>query len=1020
MRRHRPVALLVPLALLAAAITSPDAGAAPAAAGWDTRAVRGVIDRLLTDDQSRQVELEALPPAATEQFRIGWHSGKVRIGGTTPSAMLAGFNAYLDRIAKVDVSWNGDSLGRLPRTLPRPAAEIRQDATVANRFALNDTDDGYTGAFRTWSDWEREIDVLALHGINQVFVPVGAEAVYLDTFRQFGYSEDELLRWIPQPSHQPWWLLQNMCCFPSAVTADLVEARAALGRRIVHRLRELGITPVLPGYFGTVPPDFASKVPDARTVPQGGWVGFARPDWLDPTSPAFGQVAKAFYAASANRFGASTHYKMDLLHEGGTPGPVPVGPASKAVQDALDQAHPGATWVFLGWQNNPRPDTLAAIDRSKVLIVDGLSDRYPGWNRNDTWPDTTYAFGSIWNFGGHTTIGANTGVWEDRFWTWRAETGSTLDGIAVMPEASDNNPAAFDYLTGLAWRNGPVDRNAWFADWAARRYGGTDSPAAQAWRRIGATAYSLPADGDTEAQDGLYAAEPALTATSGGTWSPGSMQYDGTAFAAALPALLQVDPALRRSSAYRYDLADVTRQVLSNRSRTLLPRIKAAYDAKLPAEFDRLAGLWLRQLALLEQVTATNPQTMLGPWLADARSWGADAAQADALERSARTLLTVWGTRAGYDAGLADYANREWSGLIGGYYAPRWKAYLDELSAALKQNRPPKSFDWYQRGADWAASTGSLPTAPTGDIHRVAGEVLSFLRANPEPVATTATVEPRNLPDGGTATVTVALHNPDPFRAASTVKVTLTPAAGSGLTVRQPVVAVADLAPNQRATATFTVDATGPADGFYANLAAIVDASTGGSAQTVRVLRAQPVQSPNLIRSTNDAVFGQRGDRFLIEGAGNDLWGSTKHFGAIYRDDLLADGATVTTRVVSQNRTGPWARAGLIAGTDLAGNDSRGFANIAVTPDNGCVFSYDSNGDGTLDRTAQLTGLTTPLWVRLTRTGDTVSGSCSTDGTTWRMAGSFAVPARAALDAGLFMSAANGGSGARGAVEFDW
>ena len=103
---------------------------------------------------------------------------------------------------------------------------------------------------------------------------------------------------------------------------------------------------------------------------------------------------------------------------------------------------------------------------------------------------------------------------------------------------------------------------------------------------------------------------------------------------------------------------------------------------------------------------------------------------------------------------------------------------------------------------------------------------------------------------------------------------------------------------------------------------------------------------------------------------------------------------------------------------DLAGADGRGFANIAVTPDNGCVFSSDTNGDGRLDRTAQQPGKA-PLWVRLARVGDTVTGSCSPDGTTWTVAGSVAVPAGSALDAGLFMSAANGWTGARGAVEFD-
>ncbi|MGW7684514.1 alpha-N-acetylglucosaminidase TIM-barrel domain-containing protein [Kribbella sp. NPDC054772] len=995
---RRFLAFTVPFALLATATTAAQAGPPQP---WDTTSVGAVIKRLVPA-QAAQVELRALPPTG-ESYDVDRHGQNVRISATTPSAMLAGFNAYLEQVARVDVSWNGDSLARLPRTLPTPQQPLHQSATVANRFALNDTDDGYTGAYRTWAEWEHEIDVLALHGINEVFVPVGAEAVYVDTFQQFGYSESDLLSWVPQPSHQPWWLLQNMSGFPAAMTADQVRQRADLGRKIITRLRDLGITPVLPGYFGTVPPGFAAKVPSARTVPQGNWVGFQRPDWLDPTSTPFADVAKAFYANSERLFGRSTHYKMDLLHEGGQPGPVPVGAASKAVQDALEAARPGATWVFLGWQSNPRADTLAGIDRSRILIVDGLSDR-TDQNRNKTWPDSTYAFGSIWNFGGHTTIGAATTTWEDRFWRWRSETGSKLDGIAVMPEASDNNPAAFEYLTGLAWRSGPIDRDTWFKDWSQRRYGGSDQASATAWTAIGKTAYSLA--GGSEAQDGLYAATPSLTADSAATWSPSSMQYDATDFAAALPALLSVDRRLRGTASYRYDLMDVTRQVLSNRSRTLLPRLKSAYDARDLATFDTLKAQWLDQMALLEQVTATNRQTMLGPWLANA----GDAS----LQKSARTILTIWGTRAGFNAGLSDYANREWSGLISTYYAPRWKAYLDDLSAALRDSRAPSTFDWYQRGADWTASTTPLPQKPTGDIHQVAQQVVSYLTAHPEPVALTATATPANVPDGAKTTVTASLRNVDPFQTASNVSVTLTAPADSGLTVEPASVAIPRLAPGERTTASFAVTATGPA----AHLTTTLTARTDQSAASLRVLRAGPVQEPNRTLTTNNAVFAQSGDSYLIEGAGNDMWGTTKQYGTIYRQNALVAGGSLTTRVVTQDRTGPWARAGLVISPDLTKTGSAGLADIAITPDNGCVYSWDSDGNGSLDQYRNVTGRTAPQWLRLTRDGDTVTAACSPDSTTWTTIASSVVPAGAVLDGGLFMSAANGGAGTRGAAEF--
>src|SRR5919108_163190 len=111
--------------------------------------------------------------------------------------------------------------------------------------------------------------LLALPGVNEVLVYAGADAVYYDTFREFGYSDAELRAWIPAPAHQPWWLLQNMSGFGGPVSKRLIDQRAALAKKIIKRLRELGMTPVLPGYFGTVPDGFTDKNPEARVVPQG-------------------------------------------------------------------------------------------------------------------------------------------------------------------------------------------------------------------------------------------------------------------------------------------------------------------------------------------------------------------------------------------------------------------------------------------------------------------------------------------------------------------------------------------------------------------------------------------------------------------------------------------------------------------------------------------------------------------------------------------------------------------------------
>ncbi|MFJ7493348.1 alpha-N-acetylglucosaminidase [Streptomyces sp. NPDC097727] len=733
------VACTAALAVLAAVLGTP---AAPAAAApgnrpaFAPRPAEAALRRLLPRHAGQFDLVPVSRPASGDYFTVSGTTGHVRVQGTSPAVLLSGVNWYLKYTAEVDIGWPGDSTSKLPKRLPAPAGTVRQDASVPHRFALNDTDDGYSGAYRNWASYEKQIDVLALHGVNEVFVQMGADAVYYDTFQEFGYAKKELTSWIPGPAHQPWWLMQNMSGFGGPVTEKLLDQRAALGRRITDRLRRLGMTPVLPGYYGTVPPGFTDRNPTGPVVPQGGWVGFERPDWLDPRSEMFPKVAEAFYRHQRKLFGDSAMYKMDLLHEGGRPGDVPIGDAAKAVMKALQTAHPGATWVLLGWQNNPSTQLIDAVDKSKLFIVDGLADRYNGLDREAAWHGAPYAFGTIPNFGGHTTIGANTTVWTARFNEWRTKPNSALKGIAYLPEGTGGNPVAYELFTELAWRTAPLDHSAWFADYAERRYGGADPHAAKAWELLRTGPYSTPSGTWSESQDSLFTARPGLTVGTAASWSPSSMRYDATTVRQALTELLQVAPDIRKSDAYRFDLVDVARQALANRSRTLLPQIKSAYEGKDLALYRQRTAEWKQDLALLDRLLATDRRFMLGPWLKDAESWGSTDAERAAAEFDARSVLTTWGHRSGSESGgLRDYANREWSGLVSDFYAKRWMLYFDSLDTALVTGQPPAAIDWFERDDAWNRETKSYPVKSTGDPVAWAETVRAALAAPVVPTA---------------------------------------------------------------------------------------------------------------------------------------------------------------------------------------------------------------------------------------------------------------------------------------------
>ena len=156
-----------------------------------------------------------------------------------------------------------------------------------------------------------------------------------------------------------------------------------------------------------------------------------------------------------------------------------------------------------------------------------------------------------------------------------------------------------------------------------------------------------------------------------------------------------------------------------------------------------------------------------------------------------------------------------------------------------------------------------------------------------------------------------------------------------------------------------------------------------------------------------------------IEGRLSTEISQADEYGSIFDPDALTTGDVVTTKVTSQEDTGPDAKAGVMVRNDIEGSgDARGYVICAVTPDSGFSMEWDSDGTGYLDTTRQAGETTYPCWLRLRKDGTTFVGSYSTDGEEWTEIASTTLPEAAATqDAGVF--AASGTLEATSEVEFE-
>jgi regulation of enolase protein 1 (concanavalin A-like superfamily) len=136
-----------------------------------------------------------------------------------------------------------------------------------------------------------------------------------------------------------------------------------------------------------------------------------------------------------------------------------------------------------------------------------------------------------------------------------------------------------------------------------------------------------------------------------------------------------------------------------------------------------------------------------------------------------------------------------------------------------------------------------------------------------------------------------------------------------------------------------------------------------------------------------------------VTGAGADIWGTADAFRYVYQP-LTGDGQIVA-RVASVQYTAAWVKAGVMIRADLTPGSPHGM--MMVTPGKGNNFQRRIVSGGTSTSTAGLL-VTAPYWVKLTRTGTSISAYQSADGNSWSLVGTEAIAMPSTVFIGLAVS----------------
>jgi alpha-N-acetylglucosaminidase len=649
----------------------------------NSKAINGLIARVLPAHH-RQIQTETIEDKnGNDVFEIESIMGKIVLRGNNHISKASALNWYLKYYCHVQQSWCGDNMD-LPKILPSVKDKVHITSPYKDRVYLNYCTFNYSMSWWTWERWEKEIDWMAMKGINMPLAVTGQEAVWQNTLRKYGMSDEEIRAFLVGPAYSAWQWMTNIESIFGPLPQQWIDRSVDLGKRIIQRERELGMTPILQGFTGFVPIKLMDKQPQANIIKKPIWyfVGQGTAQ-LDPLDPLFAKMSTTFIQEQTKLFGTNHIYAADPFHESKPPkeGDEYLAAVGKAVYETTIAVDPQAIIAMQTW--SMKKPIVQAIPENKILMLDLNTAK---WKGSEAFWGKPWVAGVIHNFGGNTAMGGDLDAVLGRYPDLLANKATKkIQGIGMFPEAIEHNPVIYEAASEMAWYTKKPDTKEWLHGYLKSRYGSLDNPTIAAWDILLATAYGKY--GVETFRESAICARPALLVN--GASPNGALNseknYRFKSLWEAIELLKNANAQIRNKDTYKYDLVDLMRQSMADLAIPIQQQMANAYRKNEAESFANYSKQFLDLMDDFDELLGNRKEFLLGKWIADARAVGKTSQEKDLYEKNARSLITIWGP---YDPNAMqyDYSARQWNGMVSDYYKPRWSKYIDFLNTEMSKD----------------------------------------------------------------------------------------------------------------------------------------------------------------------------------------------------------------------------------------------------------------------------------------------------------------------------------------------
>ena len=677
----------------------------------DVAPAKAVVTRILGDNKADVFDL-GIDKNIQNGYAVTVENGKVHVTGSDQVALCRGVYDYMKNAGKSIVSWSGKRID-----LPDPLREYAANVTspYKYRFYFNVVTHGYTTAYWDWDRWAKEIDWMAIHGMNMPLLPGAHEAILRRVFTKLGLTKEEIDDYFTGPAFFPWNKMGNITGWDGPIPESFYDKQVKLNHRILQRMKELDMHPIVPAFAGFVPSGIKRIFPEekVRGLSWGGFDKKYQANILEPGSDLFIKIGNMYVKEYEKEFGKQEFYIADSFNEMDVPLSEDPKKALEelsnyglSVYHSIQDANPDAVWVMQGWtfpyqRKNGKlfwtPDRLHAlvskIPDDKLLILD-LANEYNRlwWKIDPSWKMYSGFFGKQWiysfipNMGGKTPLNGRLDLYAKMpFEALNYEHKGNLVGFGFAPEGIENNEIIYELLSDVGWAKKEIGLDKWIGHYCNDRYGAYPQNMKKAFDYFNKSCF------------GSFTDHPRFTYQFRPNSHSGGTVNRSADFGKGVELFLSCRDEFKGNKLYQTDALEYVAQFLGLKADERLEEFKKKGEKDYT-----LLDEALDIMENIDRLLASHPNWRLQKWTDFAKKWGDTPEERRYYEADARRLITTWG-------GIVnDYAAKTWSGLIRDYYVPRWRLYYEAKKAG-------KTFDMLEWEEEWINSDKISPVEPFKD-----------------------------------------------------------------------------------------------------------------------------------------------------------------------------------------------------------------------------------------------------------------------------------------------------------------